>query len=276
MLDQGISVSEKYFWSYDICQQYANVRKAMAANAETLVTESGSTACQPRCKDGFFLVDGVTSEIYDKDTRITSIVPNTFLCDYETYHSEEFKWFVEPEYEVVKTCNPVNDCFGGTCSLDQFTEDEDGNRKYWCYLKGVDPYQSTVCEDIVKDTKKCKDCFNVRYPMVGDKHDWFKSYDICTTQIEGMLAAQEAKATCSALEDCKTNCEQVSGSEDYSCRIKNVQQDGDGFKQGDLKLTKCSDIVESGTERHCNVFKAGYPRNAKLLLFGWWYNLCKR
>ena len=197
---EGTTLAEKYFYSYDICQQYAEVRKAMSANAQTLITESvGSTACQPRCKEGFFLVDGVTSEIYDPDTRIVSSVPNTFLCDYETYYSEEFKWFVEPSCRVVKTCNPIADCFGGGCSLDQYTEDADGNRKYWCYLKGVDPFQSTVCEDIEKDTLQCKDCFSLQYPT-GAKHDWFKSYDICTTQIEGLLAQQEALATCNPID----------------------------------------------------------------------------
>ena len=65
----------------------------------------------------------------------------------------------------------------------KLSEDEYGERKYWCYMKGVDQFQSTVCEDIVKDTKKCKDCFNIRYPT-GDKHDWFKSYDVCKIKIE--------------------------------------------------------------------------------------------
>ena len=240
----------------------------MKGQAQTVVTESvGPTACQPRCADGYFLVDGVTSEIYDADTRITSSVPNTFLCDYETYHSEEFKWFVEPECRVVRTCTPTNDCFGGTCSLDQYTEDDYGERKYWCYLKGVDPFQSTVCEDIVKDTKKCKDCFNIRYPT-GDKHDWFKSYDVCKIKIEGLLAALEARKTCSALEDCASPCEEIGDTGNYQCRVKNVEEDGDGFVRGEVKPNKCSDISTDGSvERHCNVFQPGYPRNAKLYYY---------
>ena len=109
------TVSESYYWSYDICQQFAEVRKSMQSNAVVLATESvGPTACQPRCKDGYFLVDGVTSDIYDQTNRISSLVPNTFLCDYDIYSHEEFKWFVEPECRVVKTCNPTSDCFGGS------------------------------------------------------------------------------------------------------------------------------------------------------------------
>ena len=245
----------------------------MTANAETLVTESvGSTACQPRCKDGFFLVDGVTSEIYDKETRITSTVPNTFLCDYETYYSEEFKWFVEPSCRVVKTCNPVNDCFGGTCSVDKYSLYEDGNRKYWCYLKGVAPFQSTVGEDIEKDTLKCRDCFSLEYPT-GDNHYWVKSYDIGTTQIEGMLAAQEAAATCNALTDCATGCEQLEGSEDYCCRLKNVLEDGDGFKRGDIAKTKCSDVQQTGVEERTCKEKATLGTKGKNVKLYWYSDI---
>ena len=244
----GETVLESYYWSYDICQQYSNIRAAMKANAESLVTESvGRTVCKPQCKDGFFLVDGIVSSVYDSDTRENSWVMNTFGCNYENYNEETYKWFVEPQCRVERTCAPEYDCFEGGCSLDRFNV-INGERKYWCYLKGTNPYQSTTCEDIEKSQVLCRDCKTTENPN-GSKHDWFISYEICSTQIAALKAEQLAEATCQMEADCVSpGCVYNGVTDKYECRLKNVATAGEGLELGDVALTSCTDVVESGTE----------------------------
>jgi hypothetical protein len=179
---------------------------------------------------------------------------NTFGCNYENYNEETYKWFVEPQCRVERTCAPEYDCFEGGCSLDRFNV-INGERKYWCYLKGTNPYQSTTCEDIEISDVLCRDCQTTENPN-GAKHDWFISYEICNTQIAALQAEQLAEATCQMEADCVSpGCVYNGVTDVYECRLKNAAEAGGGLVLGDIALTSCTDVVESGSEDVDNVLQ---------------------